>query len=97
MGTRSRSRPGPRGFSDQHSTMTNIDWRPDHQGGMGNSMFQDAVYRTEAPEQCAPVGGGFGGVLGALMGGLGGASGGDTCADPVQRPVTPAQPEVLWV
>jgi hypothetical protein len=99
MGTRSRTRPPrPRPFSDQHSTMTNIDWRPDHQSGMGNAMFQDAVYRPEAEQQCAPVGGGFfGGILEAIMGGLGKEPEGGTCAEPAQQPIGPKQPEVMWV
>lgn len=90
--------PRPRPFSDQHSTMTNIDWRPDHQSGMGNADFQHAIYRPDAgtDQQCAPMGGGFlGGILGALVGldeqGLGG-----TCA-PSEAPTLSPKPDVMWI
>jgi hypothetical protein len=98
LGSRSRNRPRPpRPFSDQHSTMTNIDYRPDQQGGMGNGMFQDAVYRTETPQQCAPVGGGgfLGGILGALMGGMGAESEGGRCAEPALPSLGVEQPKVV--
>jgi hypothetical protein len=79
--------------------MTNIDWRPDVQNGMGNSGFSNAVYYPgqQQDQQCSPMGGGFfGGVLGALMGAMGGEEGGGTCAAPEVQPLAP-QPDVMWV
>lgn len=85
------------GFSDDHSTMTNITWQPDQQDGMGNAGFMNAVYYPDQAQQCQPMsdGGGFlGGVLGALMGGT---EEGDTCAPaPAQVPQPPAS-QMLWV
>jgi hypothetical protein len=92
--------PRPRPFSDQHSTMTNIDWRPDLQNGMGNAGFQDALYRPDqdAQAQCAPMGG-FGGFFGGILGGLLGQEpdgAGGMCA-PVPAPTLSPQPDTMWI
>lgn len=73
-----RPPPAPRPFSDQHGTISNIGYFPDHQGGVGNACFQDAVYRPETTEQPSLLGGGLGGMIGGLVSGVGAMLGGKT-------------------